>query len=64
MALQLIDPNFAKEKRKEISDDVTSNEYADYGVDFVNPDDAGTAHINVLAPNGDAISVTATINTL
>ena len=36
-----------------------------YGVEkdsgFV-PNDHGTAHIAILAPNGDAVSVTSTIN--
>lgn len=62
--MKLIDPAFAKGIRTRMRDNVTYNDYDYYGVDVVNPDDKGTAHINVLAPNGDGISVTATINTL
>lgn len=33
-----------------------------YGAIFYNNDDHGTAHISVLAENGDAVSVTSSIN--
>lgn len=33
-----------------------------YGAEVIAPDDHGTAQISVLAPNGDAVSVTSTIN--
>ena len=29
---------------------------------FLTQEDAGTAHLSILGPNGDAISVTSTIN--
>lgn len=53
---------YAKEIRKKIDDKRTHNEPGYYGEHFASPDDHGTAHISVLAPNGDAISVTGTIN--
>ncbi|KAH8295985.1 hypothetical protein KR018_008981, partial [Drosophila ironensis] len=58
----LIDPAFAAEIRKLILDDRTFESMAYYGANFSNIEDHGTAHISVLAPNGDAISVTSTIN--
>lgn len=52
---------YAKEIRKLIDDTKTHNiEY--YGGHFATPEDHGTAQISILAPNGDAISVTGTIN--
>lgn len=58
----LIDPKFAAEIRKLILDDRTFEDMSYYGANFSNVEDHGTAHISVLAPNGDAISVTSTIN--
>ncbi|XP_032594020.1 scoloptoxin SSD14 [Drosophila grimshawi] len=58
----LIDPDFAAEIRKLILDDRTFEDMSYYGANFSNVEDHGTAHISVLAPNGDAISVTSTIN--
>lgn len=60
----LTSENFAMEIRKLIEDDKTYNDYKHYGAYSASKDDHGTAHINILASNGDAISVTATINTL
>ncbi|XP_068154750.1 scoloptoxin SSD14 [Drosophila tropicalis] len=59
---QLLDPAFAAEIRELILDDRTNTSTAYYGANFTNVEDHGTAHISVLAPNGDAISVTSTIN--
>lgn len=53
---------YANEIRKKIDDKRTHNEPGYYGEQFASPDDHGTAHISVLAPNGDAISATGTIN--
>lgn len=60
----LSDPAFAEEKRRQISDFETHNDYGHYGANFAAKDDHGTVHINILAANGDAISATSTINTL
>ncbi|XP_055301023.1 scoloptoxin SSD14-like isoform X2 [Sitodiplosis mosellana] len=56
--------DFATEIRKKIEDNKTYQDYAHYGANFSSETDHGTAHINILAPNGDAISATGTINTL
>lgn len=53
---------YANEVRKKIDDRRTHNEPGYYGEHFAAPEDHGTAHISILAPNGDAISVTGTIN--
>ena len=53
----------AFETFESISDTSTSNNPLDYGASYYIGDDAGTAHISILAPNGDAVAVTSTINT-
>lgn len=54
---------YAEEIRKYIEDDRTFNDYAHYGANFTFVEDHGTANIVVIAPNGDAIAATGTINT-
>lgn len=54
--------HYAEEIRLKISDNRTSNDAKDYGAVFYNTNDHGTAHISVLAENGDAVSVTSTVN--
>uniref|UniRef100_A0A182Y0C0 Gamma-glutamyltransferase n=1 Tax=Anopheles stephensi TaxID=30069 RepID=A0A182Y0C0_ANOST len=61
----LTDPQFATHLRsKMIDDDRTHNDFVYYGAEFADVEDKGTAHICVLAPNGDAVSATSTINYL
>lgn len=60
----LTDDKFAKEIREKISDQRTFDDIKYYGADFSSKDDHGTSHINIIAPNGDAIAATGTINTL
>lgn len=52
------------ETRKKIKDDSTSQDPAYYGAHYLTPDDHGTANIVALAPNGDAVAATSTINLL
>ncbi|XP_031825343.1 glutathione hydrolase 1 proenzyme [Nomia melanderi] len=52
---------YADEIRGKIKDDRTSNDPRHYGV-FMVPEDSGTSHVSVLAPDGSAVSVTSTIN--
>jgi gamma-glutamyltranspeptidase/glutathione hydrolase/leukotriene-C4 hydrolase len=47
-----------------INDTFTVNNASYYGADFYTPDDHGTAHLSIIAPNGDAVALTSTINTL
>ncbi|KAH8386387.1 hypothetical protein KR093_000174, partial [Drosophila rubida] len=49
--------------RSLIKDNSTSQDYLHYGANFTVEPDHGTAHMNVLAANGDAVSITSTINT-
>lgn len=55
---------FAFQIRASIEDNRTYQDYQHYGANYTSVDDHGTAHISVLAQNGDAISVTSTINTM
>lgn len=52
----------ANESVMKIEDDKTSQDPTYYGAKISNTDNHGTAHISVLAPDGDAVSVTTTIN--
>ena len=47
---------------QQISDYFTVNDADYYGADFYAPPDHGTSHTSVIAPNGDAVVVTSTIN--
>ena len=60
--MQLTSKNYAEDIRKNISDCMTWQDAEHYGAEVITPDDHGTAQISVLAPNGDAVSVTSTIN--
>jgi gamma-glutamyltranspeptidase/glutathione hydrolase/leukotriene-C4 hydrolase len=57
----LSDPTYLQSLRSRI-DDTMTHDVSYYGGDFIAPEDHGTAHMSILAPNGDAIAVTGTIN--
>lgn len=59
----LTSKEFAKSIRAEISDDKTWNDPAHYGAGEGLLEDHGTAQISTVAPNGDAVAVTSSINT-
>lgn len=64
-ALDLLnDPAFAAHIWSEIEKSPKTNEPAHYNTTSYSPPDHGTANMNIIAPNGDAIAVTASINTL
>lgn len=57
----MTDPAYGESTRALINDSTT------YGTDYYNPQfyntmDSGTAHLSVVGPNGDAVSITSTIN--
>jgi gamma-glutamyltranspeptidase / glutathione hydrolase / leukotriene-C4 hydrolase len=54
--------DWANDRHGKIDDDRTVNNASHYGAVWYTPDDHGTAHVSVLAENGDAVSATGTIN--
>lgn len=52
----------AEEVRSRIQDDRTFNDVEHYGANASVSLDYGTGHISILAPNGDAVAITSTIN--
>lgn len=58
----MLSPELAEQIRRKISDKQTVNDVKYYGGQFEVVNDQGTSHFSVLAPNGDAISVTSSIN--
>ncbi|XP_031634710.1 glutathione hydrolase 1 proenzyme-like [Contarinia nasturtii] len=60
---KMLSPVFGHEIRAKINDFKTYTDPKHYGGNFIIIDE-GTSHISILAPNGDAISVTASINSL
>ncbi|XP_011206389.2 glutathione hydrolase 1 proenzyme [Bactrocera dorsalis] len=58
----LISQEFADHIRTLIFDNQTFDNYEYYGANFTYVEDHGTANMAVLAANGDAITVTSTIN--
>ncbi|XP_068633191.1 glutathione hydrolase 1 proenzyme-like isoform X2 [Battus philenor] len=55
-------PKYGTEVRARINDSYTSNDTVTYGAAEYSQPDAGTAHISVIASNGDAVSATSSIN--
>nr|CAD7610749.1 unnamed protein product [Timema genevievae] len=66
LSLQLLknmtSPAYAAQIRSQISDTRTWNDASHYGAVLAQPEDHGTVNLCVLAPNGDAVTVTRTIN--
>lgn len=53
---------YAESIRNRILNDTTSQDIGYYGANTTSVEDHGTAHFSILASNGDAVSITATIN--
>ncbi|KAG5666825.1 hypothetical protein PVAND_014835 [Polypedilum vanderplanki] len=62
MMENLLSQSYANEISSKINDTKTFNNPEHYEALYGNIEDKGTSHISILAPNGDAISVTSTIN--
>ncbi|XP_076762320.1 glutathione hydrolase 1 proenzyme isoform X2 [Xylocopa sonorina] len=58
----LTSADYANKIKKQIKFNETSNDPKFYGAVTATPDDSGTSHVSVLAPDGSAVSVTSTIN--
>lgn len=58
---KMMDTTFADSLRMKISDNKTYNNRSYYG-GFFAEDGGSTTHMSLLAPNGDAVAVTSTVN--
>ncbi|CAL1296952.1 unnamed protein product [Larinioides sclopetarius] len=58
----LTSDEYADKIRAQIDDTKTFNNLDHYGVNVTVQEDHGTAHLSIIAPNGDAVSVTSTVN--
>ena len=59
---EMVSERVARERRSNISDQMTMSDPRDYGAVYEAAEDHGTAHISVIGPGGDAVSITSTIN--
>eukprot|EP00095_Tigriopus_kingsejongensis_P011280 maker-scaffold14_size734282-snap-gene-1.21 protein:Tk11280 transcript:maker-scaffold14_size734282-snap-gene-1.21-mRNA-1 annotation:"gamma-glutamyltranspeptidase 1" len=62
LAANMTSEEWAQNAFSLIDDEATVNDPEFYGADFSASDDHGTAHVSVIDPNGNAVSVTSTIN--
>lgn len=62
LVTKLTSQSYAFETSLKINDSWTFNDPFHYGANFSLPEDHGTTHLSILAPNGDAVAVTSTIN--
>jgi gamma-glutamyltranspeptidase/glutathione hydrolase/leukotriene-C4 hydrolase len=60
----LTSKDFAMQVIQQISDTRTYTDPGHYGARTEGVENHGTAHINILAPDGSAVSVTSTINSV
>ncbi|CAL4235913.1 unnamed protein product [Meganyctiphanes norvegica] len=58
----LVSDAYAASIKSQITDDRTFQDPQHYGAVTANVEDSGTAQFSLLGPNGDAVSVTSTIN--
>lgn len=59
---KLLSTEFADQTRAKINDTQTSNNASYYGGLYDASNDHGTSHVSIIAPNGDAIAVTSSVN--
>uniref|UniRef100_T1P7W8 Gamma-glutamyltranspeptidase n=1 Tax=Musca domestica TaxID=7370 RepID=T1P7W8_MUSDO len=59
---RLTNPETGNELRNKINDSHVLESIAEYGAQFTGEDDVGTSALVVIAPNGDAVSVTSSVN--
>lgn len=53
---------YAESIRKKIDDTKAYQTFDHYGAEFTNKTEYGTSHVSVVGANGDAVSVTSSIN--
>lgn len=58
----LTSDQYADSIREKILENQTFNDPGHYGAVFYTKGNHGTAHISILGENGDAVSVTSTVN--
>lgn len=58
----LTSADYAEVLRQKIDDTRTYTDPSHYGAEYGTSVDRGTSHASIIAPNGDAISVTTSIN--
>ncbi|XP_073832162.1 glutathione hydrolase 1 proenzyme isoform X2 [Musca autumnalis] len=59
---RLTNPETGNELRQKINDSHVLESISEYGAQFTGEDDEGTSALVVIAPNGDAVSVTSSVN--
>ena len=59
---KMTDPVFGEALRQRIWDNQTFSNFTHYGDFYTGVVDQGTSHMSVIAPNGDSVSATTTIN--
>lgn len=62
MLEQILSPTYADELRSLIDPFKTFEDPRHYGAVYSSTGDEGTSHISILGPNGDAVSLTTSIN--
>ena len=58
----MLNEETAESAYQRINDSFTVNEATFYNGSSLTPDDHGTAQVSIIAPNGDAVSVSSSIN--
>lgn len=64
MTRNLTSKDYARMVKEQISDKQTWNDAKHYGAENEFVPDHGTAHLSVISPDGDAVSLTSSLNTL